>query len=85
MGMETQEEESALETQELEEKMVPKELIDLIISDYENAIDKRMEILHSRFEVFISEAKLPIIQVIAVLQLLLAEAIDMAKRKYLGE
>ena len=67
---------------ELENRRLPPEIIKLIIENYNTAIDQQMEHLHNQFVVYISESKLPVMQVIMVLQILLKESVDMAMQKY---
>ena len=68
--------------EELQDRQVPPEIVKLIIENYNTAIDQQMEYLHNQFVVYISESKLPIMQVIMVLQILLKESVDMATQKY---
>ena len=58
--------------------------INKIIEGYEAANDDRMGHLHNQFVGFISASKIPLPQVIVVLQILLNEAMDLAKSKYTG-
>jgi hypothetical protein len=41
-----------------------------------------MALLHNRFVAFIAESRLPLPQVLLVLEMLITETIDQAKRKY---
>lgn len=68
-----------------EGKQIPSEIINMIIENYNTVLDNQMENLHNRFIAYISESKLPVMQVILVLQLLLKEATDMASHKYVKE
>jgi len=68
-----------------EPKQIPPEIIQTIIDDYENQTTDRMGRLHNQFVGFISEAKIPLPQVITLLQMLLKEAMDLANVKYMGE
>lgn len=52
---------------------------------YENHLTDEMGHLHNRFVAFIGESRLPIPQVLLVLEMLIAETIEQAKKKYLGE
>jgi predicted dithiol-disulfide oxidoreductase (DUF899 family) len=52
---------------------------------YEDHLNESMAHLHNRFVAFIGESRLPLPQVLLVLEMLVAETIDQAKRKYLGE
>ena len=70
------------EAKELEKRQLPPEIISLIIENYNTVLDGQMEHLHNQFVVYISESKLPIMQVIMVLQILLKESVDMATQKY---
>jgi len=49
---------------------------------YEEALDDKMGLLHNRFVAFIAEARLPLPQVVLVLEILLSETIEQAKVKY---
>ena len=64
-------------------RALPAEIINKILENNEAAITERMGNLHNKFVGFISEARIPLPQVILVLQMLLKEATDMALRKYL--
>lgn len=68
-----------------EPKVIPNEIIDSITANYEAQNTEKMGHLHNRFVSFISEAKLPLPEVVLVLQMLLKEAMDMAEKKYLKE
>jgi len=61
---------------------MPPEIINMVIENYNTAIDQQMEHLHNRFVAYISESKLPVMQVVMVLQILLSEAVEMATKKY---
>jgi hypothetical protein len=52
---------------------------------YEDHLNEFMAHLHNRFVAFIGESRLPLPQVLLVLEMLMAETIDQAKKKYLGE
>jgi len=75
------------ETQEhnIQDRQLPSDILKLIIDNYNTAIDQQMEQLHNQFVVYISESKLPVMQVIMVLQILLRESTDMAMHKYVKE
>lgn len=49
---------------------------------YEDHLNDSMALLHNRFVAFIGESRLPLPQVLLVLQMLVAETIDQAKQKY---
>ena len=49
---------------------------------YEDHLEKSMAILHNRFVAFIAESRLPLPQVLLVLEMLVAETIGQAKQKY---
>ena len=51
---------------------------------WEQRMDDQMAELHNRFVGFISEARLPIPQVLVVLELLVKETLDQAYQSYLG-
>ena len=61
---------------------MPNEIINMVIDNYNTALDQQMEFLHNKFVAYISESKLPVMQVIMVLQILLRESTDMAMQKY---
>ena len=61
---------------------MPNEIINMVIDNYNTALDQQMEKLHNHFVAYISESKLPVMQVIMVLQVLLRESTDMAMQKY---
>lgn len=63
-------------------KQIPPEIVKMIIDNYNIMIDQQMELLHNRIAAYVSEAKLPVMQVIMVLQILLGEAVEMATTKY---
>lgn len=63
---------------------IPSEIIEKIILDHENAIEDRMGHLYNRFVGYIAEARLPIPQVVTVLNLLLKDAVGIAEQKYKG-
>ena len=52
---------------------------------YQDHLEETMALLHNRFVAFIAESRLPLPQVLLVLHLLIAETVDQAKKKYLGE
>jgi hypothetical protein len=52
---------------------------------YEERLNDKMGLLHNRFEAFISESGLPLTHALMVLEVLKAEIMDQAKKKYLGE
>lgn len=64
---------------------VPQEIIDKIISSHESQVDDTMGHLHNRFVAYIAESKVPLPQVVVVLQILLDEALEIAKQRYLRE
>ena len=68
----------------VEEKLepMPNEIINMVIDNYNTALDQQMEKLHNHFVAYISESRLPVMQVIMVLQILLRESTDMAMQKY---
>ena len=61
---------------------MPNEITQMVIDNYNTALDQQMEKLHNHFVGYISESRLPVMQVIMVLQILLDEAVAMAKTKY---
>jgi predicted dithiol-disulfide oxidoreductase (DUF899 family) len=54
-------------------------------SAYEDHLNDSMAHLHNRFVAFIGESRLPLPQVLLVLEMLVTETIGQAKKKYLGE
>jgi hypothetical protein len=52
---------------------------------YEKHLDDEMGLLHNRFVAFISESRLPLPQVLLVLEMLVAETKYQAMKKYLGK
>ena len=54
-------------------------------SVYEDHLNESMAHLHNRFVGFIAESRLPLPQVLLVLEMLVAETVAQAKKKYLGE
>ena len=63
---------------------LPSEIVDRIVLDHENGIEDRMGHLYNRFVGYISEAKLPVPQVVTVLNMLLQDALGIAEKKYKG-
>ena len=63
-------------------KQIPQEVVELIQRDYDTQVEEAMGHLHNRFVAYISEAMLPLPQVIMVLTMLLREATDQALAKY---
>ena len=51
-------------------------------SVYEDHLEQNMALLHNRFVAFIAESRLPLPQVLLVLEMLLDETITQAKTKY---
>ena len=49
---------------------------------YEDHLEQSMAHLHNRFVAFIAESRLPLPQVLLVLEMLVVETIGQAKRKY---
>ncbi|MFH2030837.1 MAG: hypothetical protein ABIJ40_09530 [Bacteroidota bacterium] len=70
---------------QIEPKPIPNEIIQEIMLNYENQVTEQMGQLHNKFVGYISEAKIPIPNVITLLQMLLKEALDLANQKYLKE
>lgn len=73
-----------MEQEELRKKQVPTEIIEKIVSNYQEQVDHNSGQLYNKFVGFISEARIPIAQVILVLTLLLEDAKDIAKKKCFG-
>lgn len=68
-----------------ENQQMPPEIVNMIIENYNTVLEDQMGHLHNQFVVYISESKLPVMQVIMVLQIILNEAVDLAKVKYVKE
>ena len=64
---------------------MPPDIVNMVIENYNTALDQQMEHLHNKLVAFISESKLPVMQVIMVLQILLSEAVEMATKKYVKD
>lgn len=58
------------------------EVVEEIITQYQNQIDDRAGKLYNRIVGYISEAQIPIQLVLTVLDLLRADAIEIARKKY---
>lgn len=69
----------------MEQRQIPSEILEKITQEYEAQKIDRMGRLHEQFVAFISESKLPFTEVALVLQMLLNENMELAKKKYLGE
>lgn len=63
-------------------KKVSQELVDMVVSQHEAQMSDNMGHLYNRFVGYISEAKVPLPNIITVLELLLHEALTLAKEKY---
>lgn len=63
---------------------VPPEIVRAIVDDFQTQVEEQMGHLHNQFVAFISESRVPLPQVVMVLQMLLKEAADQAFAKYLG-
>jgi hypothetical protein len=60
------------------------ELLRALGESYQDQLEEQMGQLHNQFVAFIAAAKLPLPQVLLVLEILVAETIAQAKSKYLG-
>ena len=60
------------------------ELMAHLSEAYLSALDEQMGQLHNQFVAFISEAKLPLPQVLLVLEMLVSETVAQAHAKYLA-
>lgn len=60
-------------------------LMGALADAYEDQLNTEMGQLHNQFVVFISTARLPLPQVLLVLQILVQETVEQATRKYLGD
>ena len=67
-----------------ENKQIPHEIVDMILENQAVQVEERMGLLHNRFVAFIAEAQIPIPEVVTLLHVLLAEATEMALKKYIG-
>jgi hypothetical protein len=65
-------------------KTLDGEIVKRIIDDHESRIDDNMGHLYNRFVGYISEAQIPLPQVITVLNMLLRDALGLAEQKYKG-
>lgn len=74
-----------LKKDDVKQELVKPEIVRLIIDNYHKNIDSQMENLHTKMVAYISEAKVPLPQLILVLDMLKAEAVDMAFKKYLED
>lgn len=52
---------------------------------YNEHLEREMGHLHNRFVAFIGESRLPLPQVLLVLEMLISETIMQARKKYLGD
>lgn len=52
---------------------------------YEDHLVDSMGMLHNRFVAFVAESRLPLPQVLLVLEMLVSETIEQARKKYVGE
>jgi hypothetical protein len=52
---------------------------------YEKHLEDSMAHLHNQFVAFVSESRLPLPQVLLVLEMLVIQTIEQARKKYLGE
>jgi hypothetical protein len=59
-------------------------LLQAVGTAYAAQLDEQMGLLHNQFVAFISEAKLPLPQVLLVLEMLVNETIAQARAKYVG-
>lgn len=56
----------------------------LFYETYEKEMDDSAGMLHNQIAIYISQSRLPLPQVMLVLQMLIVELVDQAKAKYLG-
>lgn len=68
-----------------EAQIVQAEKLKMLGDAYEAKLEVDMEKMHNQFVGFISVAKLPLPQVLLVLQMLVQETIEQAYKKYLGD
>ena len=70
----------------LQEQLQKREAMFLQLSQaYDQKLEDDMGKLHNQFVGFISASKLPLPQVLLVLQILIRETIDQAFMKYMGD
>lgn len=62
-----------------------KEIMDVLAEEYMARLDDSMGQLHNQFVAFIASAKLPLPNVLLVLEIVKSEIVDQASLKYLGE
>jgi hypothetical protein len=60
------------------------ELLQHLGEAYKESLDEQMGQLHNQFVTFISVSRLPLPQVLLVLEILVSETIAQAKARYLG-
>ena len=60
------------------------EALDQVRKIYEEQLTDEMGKLHNQFVAFISESRVPLPQVLIVLEILKAETIEIARHKYMG-
>lgn len=58
--------------------------LDQVRKIYEEHLTDEMGKLHNQFVAFVSESRLPLPQVLIVLEMLKAETIEIARQKYMG-
>lgn len=64
---------------------VKEKTIQTLRESYELKLEEEMGLLHNQFVSFIATSRLPIPQVLLVLQMLVKETTDQASIRYLGE
>ena len=62
---------------------ISNDFVQMIYEMHENQIEEASAHLYNKFIGFISESDLPLPQIVIILQILLDEAINLAKEKYM--
>ncbi len=66
-------------------KIISNDFVQMICETHENQIEEASSQLYNKFIGFISESELPVSQIAMILQILLDEAVTLAKEKYIGK
>ena len=72
------------EQEKLQAQQVKNEIVNKIVTEYQDQLTDRMGHLYNRFVGYISEARLPVNEVVTVLSILQKEAVEMASKRYAG-
>ena len=65
--------------------VISNDLVKMICEVHENKIEEDSAHLYNKFLGFISESELPLPQIVMILHILIDDAIDLAKEKYIGK